>query len=86
LISALTGITFQSVTGGLKDVGFYTITLHFLIPAVNFALRDPYTELQLPPELAPDGLLDFMISDSTMHRAPDGSLVVIEEPEIHKNP
>ena len=36
--------------------------------------------------MAPDGLLDFSIFDSMTQKIPKNSLVVIEEPEIHKNP
>jgi hypothetical protein len=85
-LSALTGIKPQSIAGEMKNVGSYTITAHILLPLIGITFKDPYTELQLPPELAPDGSLDFMISDPIMKMVPEGSLIVIEEPEIHKNP
>lgn len=36
--------------------------------------------------MAPDGIVDFSIFDVTTQRIPENSLVVIEEPEIYKNP
>jgi energy-coupling factor transporter ATP-binding protein EcfA2 len=83
---ALTGFQLTSVKGGLKDVGSYMVNIHPLLSFVELTIQDPYTKLQLPPELAPDGLLDFSIFDSMMKNIPENSLVVIEEPEIHKNP
>jgi hypothetical protein len=83
---ALTGLQLESIKGGLKDVGSYIVNIHPLFSLIELTIQDPYIKLQLPPELAPDGLLDFSIFDSMMERIPENSLVVIEEPEIHKNP
>jgi len=84
---ALTGVQLESATGGLKDIGSYMVKIHPLFSLIELTIQDPYIkELQLPAELAPDGLLDFSIFDSMTQKIPENSLVVIEEPEIHKNP
>jgi len=85
-VGALTGLQFTSVKGGLGDVGSYVVNIHPLLSLIELSLQDPYTKLQLPPELAPDGLIDFSIFDSMVKRIPEKSLLVMEEPEIHKNP
>jgi hypothetical protein len=85
-IRALTGLRPESAEGGLRDMGSYMVTIHPLLSLIELTIQDPYIKLQLPVELAPDGLLDFSISDSMLQRIPENSLVVIEEPEIHKNP
>jgi len=83
---ALTGLRLESVKGGLKDAGYYIVNIHPFLSLIKLAVQDPYIKLQLPAELAPDGLLDFAIFDSITQKIPEDSLVVIEEPEIHKNP
>jgi hypothetical protein len=83
---ALTGLQLELVKGGIKNVGSYMVHVHPLFSLIELTIQDPYTKLQLPVELAPDGLLDFSIFDSMIERIPENSLVVIEEPEIHKNP
>jgi len=83
---ALTGLQLESARGGLSDIGSYIVNIHPLFSLIEFTIQDPYIKLQLPAELAPDGLLDFSIFDSVAQKIPENSLVVIEEPEIHKNP
>jgi len=83
---ALTGLRLEFVKGELSDVGSYIINIYTLLPLIELTTQDPYVKLQLPPELAPDGLLDFSIFDSIMQKVPENSLIVMEEPEIHKNP
>jgi len=51
----------------------------------EFTYRDPYVELELPLDLAPEGFIDFVILDTLARRMPRRALVVVE-PEIHKNP
>jgi hypothetical protein len=85
-LGALTGLRLVPVKGGLGDIGSYIVNIHPLFSLVELTFQDPYTNLQLPPELAPDGLIDFGIFDSMMEKISENSLVVIEEPEIHKNP
>ena len=83
---ALTGIQLESASGEIKDAGSYVVNIHPLFSLIELTVQDPYINLQLPAELAPDGLLDFSIFDSMTQKIPKNSLVVIEEPEIHKNP
>jgi hypothetical protein len=83
---ALTGLQLASVKGGLRDIGSYIVNIHPLFSLIELTIQDPYIKLQLPPEMAPDGLLDFSIFDSMIEKISENSLVVIEEPEIHKNP
>jgi hypothetical protein len=83
---ALTGLQLESVKGELRDAGTYMVDIHPLFSLMKLTIQDPYIKVQFPAELAPDGLLDFSIFDSITQRVPENSLVVIEEPEIHKNP
>jgi len=83
---AFTGLRLESVRGSSPGAGSYAVYVYFLFSLVELVFQDPYVNLQLPVELAPDGLLDFTITDSIMRKAPENSLVVVEEPEIHKNP
>ncbi|MEM2363670.1 MAG: hypothetical protein QXQ20_08275 [Candidatus Nezhaarchaeales archaeon] len=83
---ALTGLRLESIMGEMRDTGSYTVSIHPLLSLIELTTQDPYTKLQLPAELSADGLLDFSIFDSMIKRVPENSLVVIEEPEIHKNP
>lgn len=83
---ALTGIRTELLKGESRESGSYIMSISPLFSLINFVVQDQYIKLQLPPELAPDGLLDFTIFDSMIQKVPENSLVVIEEPEIHKNP
>jgi len=83
---AVTGFQIKPIVGGLKYIGNYLINVIPLFSLIEFTYQDPFVNLQLPPELTPDGLLDFSICDSVVKGIPEGSLVIIEEPEIHKNP
>jgi hypothetical protein len=85
-VRATTGIKVESIEGSLRDVGSYIIKITPLISLMELMFQDPFTKLELPPDLVPDGLLDFAIFDSMTKKIPNNSLVVIEEPEIHKNP
>lgn len=57
-----------------------------LLSLVKFTYEDPYTKIQLPLTSASDGATDVVLIDTFIEKAPRGSLVVVEEPEIHKNP
>jgi hypothetical protein len=83
---ALTGLRVDSLMGESRESGSYIVSIFPLFSLINLLVQDPYIKLQLPAELAPDGLLDFTICDSVTQKIPENSLVVIEEPEIHKNP
>ena len=61
---ALTGIQLESAIGELKNAGSYVVNVHPLFSLIELTIQDPYINLQLPAELAPDGLLDFSIFDS----------------------
>ncbi|MEM1611444.1 MAG: AAA family ATPase [Sulfolobales archaeon] len=84
-IRALAGFK-SEIGGGFEGVGSYLIEISPLIHLMKPIFRDPYTKLEFPIELAPDGLLDFTIFDSVSQRIPENSLIVLEEPEIYKNP
>ncbi|WP_456327984.1 AAA family ATPase [Archaeoglobus sp.] len=54
---------------------------------IQMIVRDEYTNLiQTPIDLPPDGTLDRLLIESALKAKPENSLIVIEEPEIHKNP
>jgi len=83
---ALTGIRLESVAGDFREAGSYIINIYPYFSFIEVIAQDPYTKLQLPAELAPDGLVDFLLFDAMTQKISENSLVVIEEPEIHKNP
>lgn len=85
---ALTGLRLEFVAGELggENIGSYIVKIHPLFSLMQILTRDPYVDLELPAELSPDGVIDFGIFDSMTKRVPENSLIVIEEPEIHKNP
>jgi energy-coupling factor transporter ATP-binding protein EcfA2 len=85
-LRATTGISVESLEGEFKGAGSYILKVSMLMPLTELIFQDIHTKLNLPVELAPDGLVDFAIIDSLMKKIPKDSLVVIEEPEIHKNP
>ncbi|MEM4645709.1 MAG: AAA family ATPase [Archaeoglobaceae archaeon] len=84
-IRSLTGLRLGFI-GEMRDIGSYAVNIHPLFSLIELTTQDPYTKLQLPAEISPDGFLDFSIFDSMTKNIPENSLVVIEEPEIHKNP
>ncbi|WP_167827664.1 AAA family ATPase [Pyrobaculum islandicum] len=58
-----------------------------LLSLIAYSYVDPFiTKLQLPLDLAPDGFADSAIIEQFVDAAREDSLLVIEEPEIHKNP
>jgi len=70
------------VLGGLGK-----LTVHispFTLLGSNY--DDPYVGHSLSASLAPEGALDSGIIEVFLEGASEGSLLVIEEPEIHKNP
>lgn len=85
-LRATTGVKLEHVEGEFKEAGSYMLKISMLMPMAELMFQDAYTKLNLPAELAPDGLLDFAIFDSMTKKVSNNSLVVIEEPEIHKNP
>ncbi|MEM1577322.1 MAG: AAA family ATPase [Archaeoglobaceae archaeon] len=85
-IRALTGLRLRFTGGEMRDIGSYAVSIYPLFSLIELITQDPYTELQLPAEISADGFLDFSIFDSMTKKIPENSLVVIEEPEIHKNP
>jgi hypothetical protein len=85
-LRATTGISVESLEGEFKGAGSYILKISMLMPLTELMFQDTHTKLNLPVELAPDGLVDFAVFDSLTKKIPKDSLVVIEEPEIHKNP
>ncbi len=71
---------------GLNDVGALIVKTSPLLTLIVFEYADPYTKLTLPLDLAPDGFVDSALITMIVDKVPENSLVVIEEPEIHKNP
>ncbi|ABW02266.1 AAA family ATPase [Caldivirga maquilingensis] len=47
---------------------------------------DPFAKAKLPLNLAPDGTTDHSLINLFINNVQEGSLLIIEEPEIHKNP
>jgi len=82
----LTGYRIGPLKGDLKTLGRYIVRISPLLTLLSFTLRDPFTNLELPAELAPDGQVDQMLIDLFLERAERSSLVVVEEPEVYKNP
>lgn len=70
----------------LGDMGYLVEVVVPLLNLVTFEYEDPFTRLKIPLDLAPDGFVDSMMVKLFAERIPEGSLLVIEEPEIHKNP
>jgi energy-coupling factor transporter ATP-binding protein EcfA2 len=82
----LTGYRIEPIKGSLKSLGDYLVEITPLMSLFTFMIRDPFTELELPAEISPDGQVDQMLVDLVLGRCPKESLIVIEEPEIYKNP
>lgn len=74
----------ESVEGG--STGRLLFRISPILSLVELSYEDPYTGLELPVEQAPDGAIDALLIRRVVERAPRGSLVVVEEPENHKNP
>ena len=71
----------------MGDLGTLVEVLSPFTILIYYEYIDPYnTDLKLPLYLAPDGFIDSAIIRRFVERAREGSLIVIEEPEIHKNP
>ncbi|MFN4046368.1 MAG: AAA family ATPase [Acidilobaceae archaeon] len=85
-LRGLTGIRVGPVSGKVPEVGSYIVHVLPYISLIDVVFEDAYVKLRLPADLAPDGLLDFITFDTMTEKIPQKSLVVIEEPEIHKNP
>jgi len=86
LNKALTGYRIEPIRGDLKSLGGYVVEISPLLSLIEFTVRDPYTNLKLPPEMAPDGQVDALLINLILEKATENSLIVIEEPEIYKNP
>ncbi len=64
----------------------YIMKVELLLPYLTLEIIDPYTDLKLSLEDAPDGQADQALIDLILDRTSKNSLIVIEEPEIYKNP
>jgi hypothetical protein len=85
-LRAVAGIDIEPQKGGVSGVGAFMLKTAPVFSLLVFTYRDPYVELELPLDLAPEGFIDFVILDTLARRMPQRALVVVEEPEIHKNP
>lgn len=83
---ALTGYRIEPIKGSLKSLGDYIVEISPLMILYKFTLQDPFTGYEVPPEEAPDGQVDQMLINLILERTPKNSLIIIEEPEIYKNP
>jgi len=72
-----------------RELGDMGALIEESIPFLNLIIyeyEDPFTKLRLPLDLSPDGFVDSALVRMFVENVPEKSLVVIEEPEIHKNP
>ena len=83
---ALTGYRIEPVKGNLKSLGDYVVEITPLMSLFTFTVQDPFTEHRISAEIAPDGQVDQMLIDIIFERSFENSLIIIEEPEIYKNP
>jgi hypothetical protein len=83
-LRAVAGIDIEPQKGEVSGVGTFMLKTASVLSLLEFTYRDPYVEL--PLDLAPEGFIDFVILDTLARRMPRRALVVVEEPEIHKNP
>ncbi len=85
---ALTGVAADVVEGGLgvTGVGTFFARVTSLISLISITYTDYFSKQEFPLEGAADGQVDVSIIDLALKRVPDSSLVVIEEPEVFKNP
>ncbi len=83
---ALTGYKIEPIKGSIKSLGDYIVEITPLMALYTFTVQDPFTEYEIPAEIAPDGQTDQMLIDLILEKSQENSLIVIEEPEIYKNP
>ncbi len=87
LTELMTGLRVEQIERRVEDVGAYRVTPIVLLWTFVVKILDPYIKgVELEPTQAPEGIVDFKLIDIAMSRARERSLVIIEEPEIHKNP
>jgi hypothetical protein len=82
----LTGFSIEPIKGDLKSLGGYVVDISPLMSLFEFTVRDPYTNFKLPAEMAPDGQVDALLINLVLGKSSENDLIVIEEPEIYKNP
>ncbi len=70
----------------VANLGKLLMRVHTLLSLLELDYQDPYTDLRLPLDQAPDGFVDSILLTQVVERAPKRSLIVVEEPENHKNP
>ena len=80
------GVPIEPISREVYDVGSFTVSIPYVVQLIDVTFKDPFTKLMLPLELSPDGIVDLSVFAIMTERIPNRSLVVIEEPEIHKNP
>jgi len=70
----------------LGDTGTLIEEITPLLSLIAYGYEDPFIKLRMPLEIAPDGFVDSALVKVFIERVPENSLLVVEEPEIHKNP
>lgn len=70
----------------LGEMGALVEEVAHVLSLITYMYEDPFVELKLPLDLAPDGSVDSFVIRKFADNALEGSLIVVEEPEIHKNP
>jgi len=68
--------------GGLGHVAVSVLPLS--MPSVQY--EDPHSGHRMALHLASDGVIDVALMEFFLRFAEEGSLLVVEEPEIHKSP
>ncbi len=66
--------------------GEFLVSASFVSSIIEFTYIDPFTSLRIPLFVAPDGEVDSLLIRYLSDKTPHKSLIVIEEPENHKNP
>ncbi|RLI88170.1 MAG: hypothetical protein DRO98_03535 [Archaeoglobales archaeon] len=68
-------------------IGLYKFTPIIFTPSTVLRYRDMINkELELPARQAPSGVVDYSLIDLIVSKSANGSLIIVEEPEEHKNP
>jgi predicted ATPase len=86
LATAVTRIKVVQRESSSDLIKYIVLSEKILLPLLSLKIVDPYTDLKLPFENAPDGQADSVLIDYILKNALENSLIVIEEPEIYKNP
>lgn len=86
LYEVLSGGETKKPVGPFKGMGSVTMTAQFMPLGIRLLHHDELTNTETPLDSAPDGSVDTALIMEFINNAEEKSLVIIEEPEIHKNP